>query len=220
MTREECVEIFKNEPVYAILGEALSLGRGNVETARQVLAAGVKIIQYREKHKSWREKYAEAKVIADLCRAAGAVFIMNDSADLAIACGAAGIHVGQDDAPCTFVRRLAGPDMFIGVSTNTIADIQGAIRDGADYVGFGPMHPTESKKDTHDLVTAEAIGYATAQTQMPLTCIGGVGPETIPELYKEGFRSFAMISAIVSQPDIAAAVAHIRQVIAQAAHKG
>ena len=175
MTREECVEIFKNEPVYAILGEALSLGRGNVETARQVLAAGVKIIQYREKHKSWREKYAEAKVIADLCRAAGAVFIMNDSADLAIACGAAGIHVGQDDAPCTFVRRLAGPDMFIGVSTNTIADIQGAIRDGADYVGFGPMHPTESKKDTHDLVTAEAIGYATAQTQMPLTCIGGVG---------------------------------------------
>lgn len=146
MSKEFHLQQFKDEPIYCILGEALCLGRGNIETARQVIAAGVKVIQYREKHKSWREKYAEAKVIADMCHEAGVTFIINDSVDLAIACGADGIHVGQDDAPCPFVRKLAGPDMLIGVSTNTIDDIRGAIADGADYVGFGPMYPTESKK--------------------------------------------------------------------------
>ena len=102
MSKEFHLQQFKDEPIYCILGEALCLGRGNIETARQVIAAGVKVIQYREKHKSWREKYAEAKVIADMCHEAGVTFIINDSVDLAIACGADGIHVGQDDAPCPF----------------------------------------------------------------------------------------------------------------------
>lgn len=217
MKREESLAIFKTDPIYCILGEALSCGRGNIETARQVLAAGVKIIQYREKHKSWREKYAEGKVIAQMCRDAGAVFIMNDSADLAIACGADGIHVGQDDAPCPFVRKLAGPDVLIGVSTKAIGEIKQAVADGADYVGFGAMYPTESKKDIKGIVTPEEIDYAVSQKDMPLTCIGGVGPANMAMLWKKGFRSFAMISAIISQPDIAAAVQHMRRILKEAA---
>lgn len=214
MSKEFHLQQFKDEPIYCILGEDLCLGRGNVETARQVIAAGVKVIQYREKHKSWREKYAEAKEIAHMCHEQGVTFIINDSVDLAITCGADGIHVGQDDAPCPFVRKLAGPDMLIGVSTNSIDDIKGAIADGADYVGFGPMYPTESKKDVKDIVTDEAIGFAVSQQALPVTCIGGVGPSNMEELYKKGFRSFAMISAIISQPDIAAAVANMRQILA------
>lgn len=219
MSKEFHLQQFKDEPIYCILGEALCLGRGNIETARQVIAAGVKVIQYREKHKSWREKYAEAKVIADMCHEAGVTFIINDSVDLAIACGADGIHVGQDDAPCPFVCKLAGPDMLIGVSTNTIDDIRGAIADGADYVGFGPMYPTESKKDVKDIVTDEAIGFTVSQQVMPVTCIGGVGPANMEELYKKGFRSFAMISAIISQPDIAAAVTNMRQILKDVSEK-
>lgn len=92
------------------------------------------------------EKYAEATAIAKLCHDHKVTFIMNDSVDLAIACGADGIHVGQDDAPATVVRQLAGPDVVIGVSTNTIDEMKQALADGADYVGFGPMFPTASKR--------------------------------------------------------------------------
>ena len=117
MTKEEHIRQLMSDPIYAIMGNAeLSLGRSNIDAARQLIEAGVTIIQYREKHKTWREKYAEATAIAALCHDHKVTFIMNDSVDLAIACGADGIHVGQDDAPATVVRRLAGPDMVIGVS--------------------------------------------------------------------------------------------------------
>lgn len=85
---------------------------------------------------------------------------MNDSTDLAVACGADGIHVGQDDAPVEVVRRLAGPDVFIGVSTNTVDEMKQAQADGADYVGFGPMFPTRSKADADEVVSDEAKAFA------------------------------------------------------------
>ena len=120
---------------------------------------------------------------------------MNDSTDLAIACGADGIHVGQDDAPAQIVRQLAGPDVFIGVSTNTIDEMKQALADGADYV-----------------VTPEAKAYA-LHYELPVVTIGGVSLENIRSLYDEGFRSFAMISAIVGQKDIKGAVEKIRQTL-------
>jgi thiamine-phosphate pyrophosphorylase len=214
MNKEEHMHHILEDPVYAIMGEELSLGRKNVDVARQLIAAGVQIIQYREKHKTWRKKFAEASVIAKLCRDAGVTFIMNDSPDLAIACGASGIHVGQDDAPVPFVRRLAGDDMVIGVSTNTIEDLQGAVTDGADYVGFGPMFPTQSKKDANEVVTEETIAYTLQNYPLPVVTIGGISLDNIGGLYQRGYRSFAMISAIISQPDIAKAVQLLRQQIA------
>ena len=147
MTKEEHVKHLLEDPVYAIMGnEELCLGRSNMDVAKELIAAGVTIIQYREKHKKWRAKYEEAKAIAQLCHDHNVTFIMNDSTDLAIACGADGIHVGQDDAPAQIVRQLAGPDVFIGVSTNTIDEMKQALADGADYVGFGPMFPTKSSR--------------------------------------------------------------------------
>lgn len=212
MTKNEHVRRLLEDPVYAIMGNAeLSLRRDNVAVAKLLLGAGVKIIQYREKHKTWRQKYEEAKRIVELCHEHDATFIMNDSADLAIACGADGIHVGQDDAPAPIVRHLAGSDVFIGVSTNTIAEMKQAKLDGADYVGFGPMFPTVSKKDAHEVVSAEARDFALHHCELPVVTIGGINLENIRPLYDEGFRSFAMIGAIVGQEDIAAAVATIRR---------
>ena len=120
LTKAEHIQRLHNDPIYVIMGEELSLGRSNLEVAKQLIHNGVKIIQYREKHKTWRQKYAEAEVICRLCHEYDVTFIMNDSADLAMACHADGIHVGQSDAPAVIVRELVGPDMFIGVSTNTI----------------------------------------------------------------------------------------------------
>lgn len=210
MTKEEHVRRLAEDPVYVIMGEEFSLGRKNREVAKELLDAGVKIIQYREKHKTWREKYGEAKEIASMCKEYGATFIMNDSADIAVACGADGIHVGQDDAPVPLVRALAGEDIFVGLSTNTIAEMEGALADGADYVGFGPMYPTASKADAGKVVSSEEKAFA-LHFALPVVTIGGIGRDNIGELYKEGFRSFAMISAVVSQPDIAAAVAELRR---------
>ena len=152
MTKAEHIQQLRTDPIYAVMGEELSQGRKNRDVAKLLLAAGVRIIQYREKHKTWREKYAEAKDIAAMCRAHGATFIMNDSVDIALACGADGIHVGQDDAPVSIARTLAGDDIFIGISVNTIDEMKAALADDADYVGFGPLFPTESKKDAHEVV--------------------------------------------------------------------
>ena len=147
-----------------------------------------------------------------ICHDHDVTFIMNDSTDLAIACGADGIHVGQDDAPAKIVRQLAGPDVFIGVSTNTVDEMKQALADGADYVGFGPMFPTQSKKDADEVVTPEAKAYA-LHYELPVVTIGGISLANIRSLYDEGFRSFAMISAIVGQKDIKGAVEKIHQTL-------
>lgn len=212
MTKEEHLLRLKNDPVYVVMGEALSLGRKNTEVAKILLDSGVKIIQYREKHKTWREKYAEASEIAVMCKKYGATFIMNDSVDLAVACGADGIHVGQDDAPVQIVKKIAGQNVFVGVSTNTTKELQGALADGADYVGFGPMFPTSSKSDADEVVTEETIRSA-LEFALPVVTIGGIGLENIRTLYDRGFRSFAMISAVVSQKDIKKAVDDLRQAL-------
>ena len=212
MTKKEHLLRLKNDPIYVVMGEALSLGRKNTEVAKILLDSGVKIIQYREKHKTWREKYAEASYIAALCKEYEATFIMNDSVDLAVACGADGIHVGQDDAPVHIVKQIAGQNVFVGVSTNTTKELQGALTDGADYVGFGPMFPTSSKSDADAVVTEETIRSA-LEFALPVVTIGGIGLGNIRTLYDRGFRSFAMISAVVSQKDIKKAVNDLRQAL-------
>ena len=213
MTKEDHVKHLLEDPVYAIMGnEELCLGRSNIDVAKGLIEAGVTIIQYREKHKKWRAKYEEAKAIANLCHEKGVTFIMNDSTDLAIACGADGIHVGQDDAPVEVVRQLAGPDVFIGVSTNTIDEMKQALADGADYVGFGPMFPTQSKAYDDDGVSGEAKAFA-LKFSLPVVTIGGISLDNIRSIYDEGFRSFAMISAIVGKEDMTKAVADIRRIL-------
>lgn len=215
MTKEEHLKRLMEDPIYAIMGEELSLGRKNLDIARALIKAGVKIIQYREKHKTWREKYAEATAISKLCHENNVTFIMNDSADLAIICHADGVHVGQDDAPVQIVKDLAGQDIFVGVSTNTTDEMEGALLDGADYIGFGPMFPTQSKKDAAAVVSSEARNFA-LQFELPVVTIGGISLQNISGLYQEGFRSFAMISAVISQPDIAKAVSDLRQAVQDA----
>ena len=198
MTKEDHVKHLLEDPVYAIMGnEELCLGRSNIDVAKGLIEAGVTIIQYREKHKKWRAKYEEAKIIANLCHEAGVTFIMN---------------VGQDDAPVEVVRRLAGPDVFIGVSTNTVDEMKQAQADGADYVGFGPMFPTRSKADADEVVSGEAKAFA-LKFSLPVVTIGGISLDNIRSLYDEGFRSFAMISAIVGKEDMTKAVADIRRIL-------
>lgn len=212
MKHDDHINQIRTEPIYAILGETFSRGRTNRQVAKALLGAGVRIIQYREKKKSWQEKYEEARDICQWCNEYGATFIMNDSIDLAIACEAPVIHVGQDDAPVAWVRRLAQRDIVVGVSTHTIAEMKKAVRDGADYVGLGPMYQTTSKMDVHDIVADVDKAYALT-LPIPVVTIGGIDLIHIRQLYTEGFRSFAMISALVGATDIVEQIGAFRQVL-------
>ena len=210
--KEKHIERLKTEPVYAILGSEVSRGRSNEDVTRALIAGGIKIIQYREKNKTAREKYEECLRLRELTKEADVTFIINDSADLAMACGADGIHVGQKDMPAAAVRRLVGDEMLIGVSTNTAEDMKLAAAEHiADYIGLGPMYATATKKDANPIAGEEARRLAVSGYPLPVVAIGGITKERTPELQAQGFSSFAMISALVSAPDIAAAAKEIRR---------
>ena len=138
--------------IYCLTGEKFSLGRSNVEVVREMLDAGVRLIQYREKEKKAGAKLDECRAIREMTRRAGASFIVNDDIDIAILVEADGVHVGQHDLPVEEVRRLVGRDMAIGLSTHTPEEARDAVRRGADYIGVGPIFKTFTKEDVVDPV--------------------------------------------------------------------
>lgn len=214
MMRARVAEIFQTD-LYGITCEALTPGGDNLEAVRQMVNAGVKIIQYREKEKPRREKYEECRVIRELCKPAGVLFIVNDDVDIAILSKAGGVHVGQDDLPADAVRRLVGPDMVIGVSAGTPAEVEDAIARGADYVGIGPVFATGTKGDAGEPVGLDFIEYVAKNYKIPLVAIGGINGENVLAVRRRGVPCSAMVSALVGCKDIAAQVKSIRQAIGE-----
>lgn len=201
--------------LYALTDDELSLGRPVLEVARALLDAGIKILQYREKNKKAGQMLAECLALRELARAADACFIVNDHVDIAILCGADGVHVGQDDLPVEAVRQLVGPDMIIGLSTHSPEQAREAERIGADYIGVGPIFPTQTKKDVCAPVTLDYLDWVAANSPLPFVAIGGIKRHNIGELTAHGARCCALVSELVGAPDIVARVAEVR--LAQAA---
>lgn len=132
--------------IYGITASEYSLGRTNIEVVRQMIAAGIKVIQYREKDKTLREKYSECLQIRDITRQAGVVLIVNDHVDLALMVGADGVHIGQDDLPPEQVRAMVGDKLIIGLSTHSPEQARAAVSYGVDYIGVGPIFHTQTKR--------------------------------------------------------------------------
>jgi thiamine-phosphate pyrophosphorylase len=212
--RKKANEIFQTD-IYGITCEALSAAGDNLEVVRQMVNAGVKIIQYREKDKPKKEKLEECKVIREMCKPAGVLFIVNDDVDIAILCKAGGVHVGQDDLPVDQVRRLVGPEMIIGVSADTPGEVEDAIACGADYIGIGPVFTTDTKPDAGEPVGLDLVEFMAKNYKIPLVAIGGINGENIIEVRRRGIPCSAMISALVGCEDIAVRVAEIRKRINQ-----
>ncbi len=143
--------------LYALTDDELSLGRPAVEVAKALLDSGIKILQYREKEKKAGQMLKECLELRRLTREAGACFIVNDHVDIAVLCEADGVHVGQEDLPVEAVRRLVGADMIIGLSTHTPDQARAAVASGADYIGVGPIYPTQTKKDVCAAVTLDIL---------------------------------------------------------------
>jgi thiamine-phosphate pyrophosphorylase len=178
-----------------LISDAGPAGRDLEEFLRTVLQAGVDIVQLRDKSADAKEIVRAGRVFRRLCDAYDALFIVNDRPDLAIACGADGVHIGQEDGALDDVRRSVGPDMLIGRSTHSRAQIDGACRDGADYIAVGPVYATPTKPD-YPPVGLDLVRYATMKASVPFFAIGGIDSSTAVEVASAGASRVAVVRAI------------------------
>ena len=198
-----------NTDIYCITGEDFSLGRDNITIVRELIDAEVKVIQYREKNKNKIEKLKECTEIKQITDKAGVTFIINDDVDIAMAIKADGIHIGQDDMPISEVRRLVGK-MIIGVSTHNPDQAMKAVRDGADYIGVGPVFETRTKSNVEASAGLDYVKWISENITIPFVAIGGINEDNILLVQKNGGKCFAMISDIVGSKDIKSKINSIR----------
>ena len=196
--------------LYALTDSRLSLGRPLAVVAGALLESGVRILQYREKKLKAGKMLEECRLLRRLTERAGACFIVNDHIDIAMLVGADGVHIGQEDLPVPEVRRLVGPDMLIGLSTHTPDQARAAVASGADYIGVGPIYPTQTKKDVCAAVTLDYLDWVVANITLPFVAIGGIKRHNIADVIAHGARCCAIVSEFVSAPDIPARVAEVR----------
>jgi len=189
--------------IYGITDASLSCGRNNVEVAKAMLEGGVRVIQYREKYRDKGIMLEECRKIRRLCNEFEACLIVNDHVDIALLCGADGVHIGQSDLPVWDVRTLVWDSMFIGVSARTSDEVLQAAKDGADCVGIGPIYTTATKADAGKGIMFETLDWCAKSSPLPFCAIGGINRTTIGEVASHGCKSFAIVSDLVSAPDIA-----------------
>ncbi len=181
-------------------------GRSVVDVVRAALRGGAPAIQLRMKDAPAREMADAARVLLAETRAAGALLFVNDRVDVALAVGADGAHVGQDDLPVAAARAIVPWSFLIGVSAETDLLARQAERDGASYVGVGPIHATGSKADAGDAVGPERITEVAAVVRIPVVGIGGITTGNAPAVIQAGAAGVAVIRAVTRAPDPEAAV--------------
>ena len=189
---------------------------GEVETARIVEAAlegGASVIQLRKKTMAKGEQYSIARALRRLTQLHGALFIVNDHADIAIAADADGVHLGQDDLPPSAVRELPGFDgRLIGRSTHSLEQAKGAIDEGADYIAVGPVYPTPTKAGRPPVGTA-LVSDVAAIADRPFLAVGGINDENAPAVVEAGAGAIAVVRAVYDAADPAEAARRLREII-------
>jgi len=166
-----------------------------------LIAAGVQLLQYRDKKAGAREQFSESRAIADVARGAGCSFLVNDRPEVAYLSGASGVHVGQEDLSAEQARAIIGPDRWVGVSTHNLKQFEQAIVTSADYIAVGPIFPTSSKANPDPVVGTELLRRVRALTRKPIVAIGGITLDRAPEVLAAGVDSVAVISDILQAKD-------------------
>ncbi|MGM0645687.1 MAG: thiamine phosphate synthase [Thermodesulfobacteriota bacterium] len=202
--------------VYCLTAAHMSGGRSTIDVVARMLEAGVRLVQYREKQKTPGEQYQECLRLREMTHAANAALVVNDDVALAVAVGADGVHVGQEDLPLPAVRQVVGPDMAIGVSTHSAQQARAAVAEGADYIGVGPLFATQTKADVCDPVGLEYLDWVAANIDLPFVAIGGIKTHNVAEVVSRGARCVALVSEITAASDIGAAITAVRSEIAAA----
>ena len=197
--------------IYLVTDDGCLQGRALIDCVREALEGGVTLVQYRAKTASSAEMYAEALQLKALCDSFNVPLIINDRLDIAMAVGAAGVHLGQDDLPCAAARKILGEDYIIGVSAHNPAEAKAALQSGADYLGCGAVFGTATKADVKKLGTDGLAAICKAKG-LPVVGIGGVTADNYREVRAAGADGAAIVSGILAQPDIRATVRAIAKV--------
>ena len=196
--------------LYLVTDAVLAGPRGVMAVVQAAVTGGVSVVQLRDKSADGRALLAQARELAEWLRPRDVTFIVNDRVDLALACDADGVHVGQSDLPCTVVRRLVGPDRLVGVSVGSVAEAVQAERDGADYLGVSPVFATSTKPDAPPAVGLDGLRAIRAAVRLPLVAIGGLHSGNAAEVLAAGADGLAVVSAIMAAADPAAAARQLR----------
>lgn len=185
----------------------------NLETAvEKAIEGGVTMVQLREKSSSARRFYEQAIRIRKITERYKVPLIVNNRIDIALAIGANGIHIGQSDIPALVARKIIGKDMLLGVSVSTVREALQAKQDGADYLGVGAMFPTGTKEDAQ-AVSMEELRHIRQSVPLPIVAIGGINKKNIAAFQGIGVDGLAVVSAIISQPDIKSAAAELKNLL-------
>ncbi len=187
--------------LYAVTDRAWTGEKILYQQVEEALRGGVTCVQLREKKMDYEEFLQEAKEIHALCQRYSVPFIVNDNVEVAVACGAEGIHVGQEDMAAGDVRRRVGDSMILGVSVHTVEEAREAVRNGADYLGLGAVFPTSTKTDV-DQMPGETLRAICDAVDVPIVAIGGINRGNIGKLAESGVDGVALVSAIFSAVDI------------------
>jgi thiamine-phosphate pyrophosphorylase len=184
---------------YFITGGQFSR-RGDMYDVRQAVRCGVSVVQYRDKAADSAAMYRKARDLKRVSK--GALFLVNDRIDVALAVNADGVHLGQDDLPLVVARKLLGKKKIIGVSVSTAGQAAAAVRGGADYLGVGPVFATATKTDAHRPVGVDLIRTIKARFDIPVVVIGGISLENAPEVIAAGADALCAISAVVAKAGV------------------
>ena len=200
--------------LYVITDPKASRGRPDLQVAEAAIAGGADVLQLRDKEASSGRLYEVALRLRKLTRDAGIPFIVNDRLDIALAAGADGVHVGQTDLPVSVVRKIVGPAGILGVSVVTVEEAVLAERDGADYLGIGPVFEARGTKPDAGLpLGVECIARIRRRCGLPIVAIGGINAENARTVREAGADAVAVISAVVSADDMAHAARRLKRIL-------
>ncbi len=199
--------------LYLVTDRSLARGRTTVEIVREAVAGGATCVQLREKNGGTREFLEEARAIQAALRGTGIPLIVNDRVDVALAVGADGVHLGQQDMALVDARRLGPSGWIIGVSAECVEDAIRAEREGADYLGVSPVFATPTKTDAALPLGLEGLRQMRVATKLPLVAIGGIHAGNAQEVIRAGADGLAVVSAIVSADSPREAARQLRREI-------
>jgi thiamine-phosphate pyrophosphorylase len=196
------------------------LGRGHLEVARAAVEGGASLIQLRDKEMSGRALWEVGMQMRRLTRDRGVSLVVNDRVDVAMAVGADGVHLGQDDVPVAAARELMGPDAIVGASVSNPEEAYAAEAAGASYVSFGPVFATASKADAGRPVGTGLLGAIKKAVSVPVLAIGGINRDNVREVMSAGADGVAVISAVAEAVDMMEVCAVLRRLIAEGRRAG
>ena len=209
----------KNLLLYAVTDRAWVGRQTLLEQIEDALRGGVTLVQLREKDLPQPDFIREAAQVTALCHRYGVPLIVNDSLEVALKSGADGVHVGIEDQPVAEIRRRVGKGFLIGATAKTVEQARAAQAAGADYLGVGAVFPSPTKKNAIR-ITTQQLREICSSVAIPCVAIGGISRENLPTLAGGGMAGFALVSAIFSQPDIAAACRDLKSLAEQTVREG